>query len=612
MKVTILTLCLLAFLFTFSTQTFAVDFTVNTTNDLPDTNAGDGNCLTTASDCSLRAAVQEANALATNDRVMFSLPANSTIILTPAICCGISITDNGTLEIIGTGANNLTIDGGGLSRIFFTADATVTISGITLTGGIGTGAAIYARGGSLTLDRVNITGNQAQIDHNGGGVYYDGGTHKISNSTFSANTAYQGGGIFNTRGILTILNSTISGNSANTNGGGAVPGNATLRNVTITNNSASFGGGISTFAGMLDFGNTIVAGNTATTGAGPEISTTNVVVSAGGNLVGDSPGDSTNVRNRITNGVPINYQPTDIRDVNPMLGILQNNGGTTPTHALFAGSPAIDFGLNALAVDPSNSNAALAFDQRGTGFPRIVDGNSDGTATVDIGAFEVQPMPTPTPTPSGQTCTPTTTVTEGDLFPGGLASFGVSSGAGSVTVDHVNAGTGLQSFTVVSSSNVVINIPAFTPGTFNPVAATFTVIDPNQPVDFTLRAASQFHAVFIRARCACTPTLSVMDDPSLFPGGIASFEAITSALGTLTVDSVNTGTGLQVFTVVNATNAVVNIPPFTPGTFLPVTATYTITNPSLPVDITLRATNQFHGVLIRLRCGTPMTNESEK
>ncbi|MCA1601528.1 MAG: carboxypeptidase-like regulatory domain-containing protein, partial [Acidobacteria bacterium] len=56
-----------------------------------------------------------------------------------------------------------------------------------------------------------------------------------------------------------------------------------------------------------------------------------------------------------------------------------------------------------------------------------------------------------TPTPQG--CTPTTTVSEGDLFPGGIASFGVTSGPNSVTVDHVNAGTGLQSFTVVSATN---------------------------------------------------------------------------------------------------------------------------------------------------------------
>ena len=90
-------------------------------------------------------------------------------------------------------------------------------------------------------------------------------------------------------------------------------------------------------------------------------------------------------------------------------------------------------------------------------------------------------------------CTPTTTVTEGDLFPGGIVSFGVTSGPGLVTVDHVNAGTGLQSLTVVGTPvNAIVNIPAFTPGTTAPVVVTFTPINPGLAVDFTLRAASTF------------------------------------------------------------------------------------------------------------------------
>jgi hypothetical protein len=203
-----------------------------------------------------------------------------------------------------------------------------------------------------------------------------------------------------------------------------------------------------------------------------------------------------------------------------------------------------------------------------------------------------------------QTCTPTTTVSEGDLAPGGIPSFGVSSGAGSVTVDHVNAGTGLQSFTVVNATNAVVSIPPFTPGTFDPVTATYTVIDPSQPVDFTLRAASTFHAIFIRVRCTattCTPSATVSEG-DLAPGGIPSF-GVSSGAGSVTVDHVNAGTGLQSFTVVNATNAVVSIPPFTPGTFDPVTATYTVIDPSQPVDFTLRAASTFHAIFIRVRCG---------
>jgi hypothetical protein len=56
-----------------------------------------------------------------------------------------------------------------------------------------------------------------------------------------------------------------------------------------------------------------------------------------------------------------------------------DNGGRTKTHALLAGSRAIDAGDNA---------AAPATDQRGPGFPRKKDGNGDGVKVVDIGAFE--------------------------------------------------------------------------------------------------------------------------------------------------------------------------------------------------------------------------------
>jgi hypothetical protein len=63
--------------------------------------------------------------------------------------------------------------------------------------------------------------------------------------------------------------------------------------------------------------------------------------------------------------------------IDPKLGPLQNNGGLTQTMALKAGSPAIDHGDN---------SGVPATDQRG--FVRKKDGNFDGRAIVDIGAFE--------------------------------------------------------------------------------------------------------------------------------------------------------------------------------------------------------------------------------
>ncbi len=191
-------------------------------------------------------------------------------------------------------------------------------------------------------------------------------------------------------------------------------------------------------------------------------------------------------------------------------------------------------------------------------------------------------------------------------MPGGLASFGVMSGPGTVTIDHVDAGTGTQSITVVGApTNAIVNIPPFAPGTFNPVVVSFSVINPALPVDFTLRAASTFHALNIRVRCAetCTPS-ATLSEGDLFPGGLASF-GVNTGPGTVTIDHVNAGTGTQSITVVGVpTNAIVNIPPFAPGTFDPVVVGFSVIDPNQPVDFTLRASSTFHSIFIRVRCGT--------
>ena len=274
------------------------------------------------------------------------------------------------------------------------------------------------------------------------------------------------------------------------------------------------------------------------------------------------------------------------------------DGTTNSPQTLAAGSQP-----NAVAVNSETNKTYVANleDNNVT----VIDGTPTPTPTPTA-----TPTATPTPTP-GNVCTPTTTVTEGDLFAGGISTFGVTSGASSVTVDSINAGTGLQSFTIVGvPSNATVNIPVFPAGTYNPITATFTVVDPNQPVDFTLRAASTYHAVFIRARClqTCTPTATVTEG-DLFPGGISTF-GVTSGTNSVTADSINAGTGLQSFTLVSATNAVVNIPAFTPGTYNPVVATYTITNPNMPVDFTLRVASTFHGIFIRVRCSSSVNTFS--
>jgi hypothetical protein len=121
--------------------------------------------------------------------------------------------------------------------------------------------------------------------------------------------------------------------------------------------------------------NTIVAANfLSTTAASSDISSA-VDSASSFNLIGNGTG-MTGISNA-SNGNQVGTSQTPI---NPLVDALTNNGGPTMTHALFAGSPAIDKGSNALATDQNNN--ALTTDQRGMGFPRIYNG------TVDIGAFE--------------------------------------------------------------------------------------------------------------------------------------------------------------------------------------------------------------------------------
>ena len=336
-------------------------------------------------DCSLREAIKATNSTPADDIIRFR-PNVGTIMLDGV---EIAITNNGKLAINGNGADIQTIDGGpGENRIFYIVGANVTVRSLSLTGGnaAGTvplfnlqGGAIYVNGGSLTLERMNISGNTATSGGLAGAVFYFAGfgtpVNRIISSTFSYNqTATSCGALFNSGSNLTIVNSTFSGNSAQTGGAICNDGALSLRNVTISENiGIQGGGGLLQGQSQTNLANTIIAGNIGPVGS-PEILSNGGVVSLGNNLIGDSPGDSTNT------GSPIAYQINDIRDVPPQLGPLLLNGGQVPSRILNAGSPAIDAGSNVSAVDPSNAGIRLARDARD--FARIVG------AVVDIGAIE--------------------------------------------------------------------------------------------------------------------------------------------------------------------------------------------------------------------------------
>jgi hypothetical protein len=278
------------------------------------------------------------------------------------------------------------------SRYILTAadsDSGAGLPGITADGGKallinGNGSAIErapgappfrifdVRGGNLTLDRVIIANGYVNVIASGILVQF-GGSLLLSNSAVVNSTASQGGGIFVVSSTATIINSTISGNSAGRGGGITVVGSqVAILNSTVARNSATLAGGgiLLTSTSTLTVESTIIGDNAAPDGA--DLFLSSGTVNATRSLI-ESPQagaiNGTNVAN--------------IVGQDPRLGPLQDNGGPTPTHALLAGSPALDQGSNPLF---------LPFDQRGPGFARVKG------AAPDIGAFEADPS-TPGATP---------------------------------------------------------------------------------------------------------------------------------------------------------------------------------------------------------------------
>jgi len=126
--------------------------------------------------------------------------------------------------------------------------------------------------GNLTLKQATISDGEL-VGQGGAGIYNDGGTVTLQESTISGNSAPHGGGLENNAGLLTVQNSTIANNTAylegagifNTNGGTLV-----VQDSTISNNIASVessGGGIAN-EGTSTIQNSLISGNSAMQGGG--------------------------------------------------------------------------------------------------------------------------------------------------------------------------------------------------------------------------------------------------------------------------------------------------------------------------------------------------------
>ncbi len=235
-------------------------------------------------------------------------------------------------------------------------------------------SAQISSGISVSMDHFDLRNGKVVFD-DGGGVlnsgaftFTNGAIYNNSAHGYSSGETSDGGGIYSNGTQLTLTNATISNNEADTGGGIFVSsGSTTLNDVTITQNFATnigvvaYGGGIQNISNSpFTISNTLIAGNAAEVGQ----DCSGQITSGGNNLIGFVPGCD------IT-ALPSDLVGTQLAPVEAKLGNLGDNNSSTRTHALLAGSPALDAG---------NPATCATTDQRGVTRPQ--------GAACDIGAFE--------------------------------------------------------------------------------------------------------------------------------------------------------------------------------------------------------------------------------
>ena len=338
----------------------AATFNVDSQADSPDATLGDGVCASKAGGCTLRAAVEEANA--SSVACTINLPAGTYTLVSPDEGANFGQTGvlllGGETTVSGAGLRTTVINGDGKNRIFEVGNkATVTISGLTLREAQvkgGDGAAVLNRG-NLSISNVlflqnravgdplvaksgrgaalfNTNGGTASLnsvvalkntsDGKGGAFFNDeSSTLKIMNGEILGNQslADAGGGISNS-GTLEVTISTIRGNQAVEAAGGLdnIEANAKLLDVEITENTAGSAGGGVRSSGQFIGHNLTVSANTATSAGGIQarapgkVSLNNVTVGDNqGGGVGTEEGATLAITNTLIAQNKLDGKPAD-------------------------------------------------------------------------------------------------------------------------------------------------------------------------------------------------------------------------------------------------------------------------------------------------------------
>lgn len=276
-------------------------------------------------------------------------------------------------------------------RLFRVQGPIVTVQAMTLRYGVEvSGGAISLSSGSLYLYNLIVRDNQVSdnstIGLNGGAIAINAGTLTISNTALINNRVISsdvstsrgnGGALYvGATGVVNLNNVTLSGNAANHAGGGVYSsGTLNVQYSTIANNTSDSdndtigdGGGLARSAGSVNLKSSIVTGNKK--GPSTDNDCVGAITSLGYNLTGNSTGCN------LAGTGDVSVTPSIV--FTSILAPLADNGGSTYTHALYTGSPAIE----AIPNGTNNCGTTFTTDQRG--------GVRPYNGSCDMGAYELK------------------------------------------------------------------------------------------------------------------------------------------------------------------------------------------------------------------------------
>lgn len=283
-----------------------------------------------------------------------------------------------TLTNVTFTANSAQYGGGGMYNYNYSSPMLTNVIFSGNSAGHGAGGMHNRDYSSPTLTNVTFSYNAS--NYHGGGIYNNSSSPTLTNVTFHGNeAAVMGGGMFNTGSSPTLTNVTFSGNFGGLHGGGMYNegSNPILVNVTFSANSATYGGGIYNRGDSPTMSNVTIVGNSP---GGGMYNSQSVPILTNAILWGNSPYQILNEATWLVITYSIiqdGYEGEGNINSDPFLGPLAYNGGGTKTHSLRWDSPAIDSGSPIVCP---------ATDQRG--YHRPIDGNDDGVARCDMGAYE--------------------------------------------------------------------------------------------------------------------------------------------------------------------------------------------------------------------------------